>query len=77
MWKNILLLTGLTGTLAVNEFEWISQFGRSEIKENIMLADIYNGRAVINRQKMDLHKHATFSCLMEKMMISIRKWFGS
>ena len=41
-----------------------------------MLADIYVGRAVLQRDRVDLHSHATFSCMLGRLAARIRGMFG-
>ncbi|MEC9343749.1 MAG: hypothetical protein VYD64_07860 [Pseudomonadota bacterium] len=40
-----------------------------------MLSDIYLGRAFIAPRKMDIHRHATFSCSLAKLAARMRAIF--
>lgn len=40
-----------------------------------MLSDIYLGRSFIAPQKMDVHRHATFSCGLARLAARLRSLF--
>ena len=41
-----------------------------------MLSDLYLGRSYIVREKMDMHRHATFSCGLAKLAARMKAIFG-
>ena len=41
-----------------------------------MLSDIYLGRSFIVPDKMDVHRHATFSCGIAKLAARVRALFA-
>ncbi len=40
-----------------------------------MLSDIYLGRSFIVQNKMDVHRHATFSCGLARLAAKVRSLF--
>ena len=50
--------------------------GALEVKGQPMLSDILVSRAQIGYPKIDLHRHATFACGMNKLFRKIGRLFG-
>jgi hypothetical protein len=55
---------------------WLAQSRRSTM-ETGMLSQVYLGSTFSREPEMDIHRHATFSCGISKMVSRITVWWRS